>query len=129
MSNFHHNIAGCLQYEDYTEAAKWLSKAQISLIPDDYSTLVLKLDKAWPYLFSRGDFQQFKVNVTNLDFKKTEIIDALSGGNYEYAREIYSTYFTYQIFPEFVDLLNKYTNKIRLSHLIVVLKKAYLRVK
>jgi len=108
MSNFHQNISGCLSYKDYIEAAKWLSKAQESLILSDYSILVLELDKSWPNLFDRDDFKDFKINITNLDSEKIAIIRALKDGNYEYAKKGYSKHFSYKTFPEFGDLLNKY---------------------
>ena len=109
MSNFLYNISGCLKLEDYIEAAKWLKKAQNSLIFCNYSALVLELEKSWPNLFIRNDFHNFKDNITSLDSEKTEIISALKTGDYEYAKKSYSKHFSYKTFPEFGDLLNKHT--------------------
>jgi hypothetical protein len=111
MSNFYYNINGCIQYEDYTEAVNWLTKAKSSLILDDYSDLIVSLEKSWPALFKRSDFHKFKGNITSQDQKKTEIISALNIGDYEVAQKTYSKYFSYDEFPEFFELLNKYRKK------------------
>jgi hypothetical protein len=108
MSNFYNNINGCIQYEDYTEAGNWLTKAKASLLLHDYSDLIVSLEKSWPTLFKRSDFHKFKGNITSQDQKKTEIISALNVGDYEVAQKTYSKHFSYDDFPEYVELLNKY---------------------
>jgi len=108
MSNYHHNITGCLTLKDFSQAHKWLTKAKNMLDSDEYSKLITKLEKGWAFIFIKEEFQGFKVGVTNLESKKSEIISSLKRGDYKVAEKLYTSFFSYETFPEYIFFLNKY---------------------
>lgn len=123
MSNFHLQISGCLNFNDYSEAINWLSKASEQLCTVEYESLIIKLHKEFPRIFNRVDFNKYKGNIKSLDERKKEIEIALMNADYEHAGNIFSAYFTFKTYPEFFDNLTTYRKQNPIKELRSSLKK------
>ena len=108
MSNFYHNISGCIKYNDEEEALNWLSKASSQLSLVDYEALIIKLDENFPCLFKKEKFSNYKVNVKSLSERKIDIENALKEEDYKLSARIYATYFTAETYPEYISLISNY---------------------